>query len=168
MGEGNLYSVLLRQSRKMRLFKAAWLFNIMHYVVRTWPWILVALAAVVLYPDLADKELGYPQLMIDFLPPGLLGLVVASLFAAFMSTISTQINWGASYLVNDLYLRFMNKDATQKQLIFAGRMASALIVTIGAIAAFFSSSVGEIFRLVIAIGTGPGIVLILRWFWWRD
>jgi len=166
-GGGEFIQRIVAAKSESEAVKAAWLFNIMHYVVRTWPWILVALAAVVLYPSLEDKELGYPMLMIDFLPPGLLGLVVASLFAAFMSTISTQINWGASYLVNDLYARFMRPDATQKQLIFAGRVASIIIAVIGAAAAFFSDSVANIFRLVIAIGTGPGVVLILRWFWWR-
>jgi Na+/proline symporter len=147
--------------------KAAWFFNLMHYVVRTWPWVLVALAALVLYPDLADRELGYPKLMLDFLPAGVLGLVVASLVAAFMSTVSTQINWGASYLTNDLYRRFMNPQASQKELVLAGRAASVLIVVLGAAAAFFAKDVATVFRLVIAIGTGPGAVLILRWFWWR-
>ena len=147
--------------------KAAWFFNIMHYVVRTWPWVLVALAAVVLYPDLEDRELGYPKLMLDFLPVGLLGLVVASLVAAFMSTVSTLINWGASYLTNDLYLRFLRPDATQRQLVAAGRVASVLITVLGAAAAFYAQDITTVFRLVIAIGTGPGVVLILRWFWWR-
>ena len=147
--------------------KAAWFFNLMHYVVRTWPWVLVALAAVVVYPNLEDPELGYPKLMLDYLPAGLLGLVVASLVAAFMSTVSTQINWGASYLTNDLYKRFMHPDATQAELVAVGRGASALITVLGALAAFFSESVATVFRLVIAIGTGPGVVLILRWFWWR-
>ena len=147
--------------------KAAWFFNLMHYVVRTWPWVLVALAAVVLYPDLEDPELGYPKLMLDYLPPGLLGLVVASLVAAFMSTVSTQINWGASYLTNDLYQRFVHPDATQAELVAVGRIASVVITVLGALAAFFAESVATVFRLVIAIGTGPGVVLILRWFWWR-
>jgi len=147
--------------------RAAWLFNVMHYVVRTWPWVIVALAALVLYPDLADRELGYPKLMIDFLPAGVLGLVVASLLAAFMSTVSTQINWGASYLTNDLYRRFLNPGAAQAELVLVGRIASVLIVALGAVAAFFSRDVATVFRLVIAIGTGPGAVLILRWFWWR-
>ena len=147
--------------------KAAWFFNAMHYVVRTWPWVLVALAAVVLYPDMEDPELGYPRLMLDFLPAGLLGVVVASLVAAFMSTVSTQINWGASYLTNDIYRRFVRPDATQAELVAFGRAASVLITALGAGAAFFADSVGWIFRLVIAVGTGPGVVLILRWFWWR-
>lgn len=147
--------------------KAAWFFNILHYIVRTWPWIVVALVAMVIYPDLEDRELGYPKLMLDFLPPVMLGLVVSSLIAAFMSTVSTSINWGASYLTNDLYLRFFRPNATQAELVSMGRMASVLVTVIGAIAAFFASDVRTVFRLVIAIGTGPGLVLILRWYWWR-
>ena len=146
---------------------SAWLFNVLHYVVRTWPWVLVALAALVVYPDLEDPEMGYPMLMLDYLPVGVLGLAVASLLAAFMSTVSTQINWGASYLTHDVYARFLRPDASQRELVLAGRAASLLIATVGAVAAFFSESVATIFRLVIAIGTGPGVVLILRWFWWR-
>lgn len=147
--------------------KAAWLFNIMHYVIRTWPWILVALASIVIYPNLEDKELGYPKLMIDFLSPGILGLVVASLVAAFMSTVSTSINWGASFITNDLYRRFLKPDATQAQLVLVGRLSSVLVTVLGGIAAFFAKDVATVFRLVIAIGTGSGLVLILRWFWWR-
>ncbi|NCJ05942.1 sodium:proline symporter [Synechococcales cyanobacterium C] len=147
--------------------RSAWFFNILHYVVRTWPWIVVALVAIVIYPDLADRELGYPRLMLDYLPPVMLGIVVASLLAAFMSTVSTLINWGASYLTNDLYARFMRPQATQAELVLAGRVASILVTVFGAIAAFYAESVAQVFRLVIAIGTGPGLVLILRWYWWR-
>ncbi|WP_008315861.1 sodium:solute symporter family protein [Leptolyngbya sp. PCC 6406] len=147
--------------------KAAWFFNILHYVIRTWPWIVVALVALITFPELEDRELGYPLLMLEFLPPFFLGLVVASLIAAFMSTVSTLINWGASYLTNDLYGRFMRPQATQAELVLAGRIASVLVTILGAIAAFFSQDVTTVFRLVIAIGTGPGLVLILRWFWWR-
>lgn len=147
--------------------KAAWCFNILHYLVRTWPWIVVALVALVVYPDLEDPELGYPKLMLDFLPVGLLGLVVSSLVAAFMSTVSTSINWGASYLTNDLYQRFINPNADQPELVLVGRIASVMVTGLGAIAAFFASDVATVFRLVIAIGTGPGLVLVLRWFWWR-
>jgi len=147
--------------------KAAWLFNILHYVVRTWPWIVVALVAIVVYPNLEDPELGYPKLMLDFLPPVMLGLVVTSLFAAFMSTVSTSINWGASYLTNDLYQRFFRPNAQQSELVLAGRISSVIVTALGAMAAFFSQDVATVFRLVIAIGTGPGLVLILRWFWWR-
>ncbi|MDZ4700954.1 MAG: sodium:solute symporter family protein [Rhodothermales bacterium] len=166
-GGGEFVQRLAASRTEAEAEKAAWLFVIMHYVVRTWPWILVALAALVIYPDLQDRELGYPKLMLDYLPAGVLGLVVASLLAAFMSTVSTQINWGASYLVNDLYRRFMRPDASQRELVVFGRWASLLITVVGAVAAFYATSIGEVFRLVIAMGTGPGMVLILRWFWWR-
>lgn len=147
--------------------KAAWLFNVMHYVVRTWPWIIVALAAVVVFPNLEDKELGYPKLMLEYLSPGLLGLVVASLIAAFMSTVSTSINWGASFITNDLYLRFVEPEASQAKLVAVGRISSVLVTAFGAIAAFVAQDITTVFQLIIAIGTGSGLVLILRWFWWR-
>jgi hypothetical protein len=127
----------------------------------------VALVAIVVFPDLEDPEMGYPLLMLRYLPVGALGLVVASFVAAFMSTVSTQINWGASYLVNDLYARFVNPDASQKRLVALGRLASVIIVAFAAVAAFFANDIGTVFRFMIAIGTGPGAVLILRWFWWR-
>jgi Na+/proline symporter len=166
-GGGEFVQRLAAAKNESEAEKAAWFFNILHYVVRTWPWIAVALAAIALYPDLADRELGYPRLMLDFLPPVLLGLVVASLLAAFMSTVSTLINWGASYLTNDLYGRFIKPDANQSELVAVGRITSVLVTILGALAAFFSDDVATVFRLVIAIGTGPGLVLILRWFWWR-
>ncbi len=147
--------------------KAAWFFNIMHYVVRTWPWIIVALVALAIYPELEDRELGYPRLMLDFLPAGVLGLVVASLLAAFMSTVSTLINWSASYMTNDLYARFMRPKASQKELVMAARVASVIVTAIGAFAAFNSTSIATVYRLILAVGTGPGLVLILRWYWWR-
>lgn len=147
--------------------KAAWLFNALHYVVRVWPWILVALVALVVFPGLEDPEKGYPLLMLKYLPAGALGIVVASFVAAFMSTVSTQINWGASYLVNDLYARFVNPQASQARLVALGRITSVAIVAFAAAAAFFAQDIGTVFRFMIAIGTGPGAVLILRWFWWR-
>ncbi|NET38000.1 MAG: Na+:solute symporter [Cyanothece sp. SIO1E1] len=166
-GGGEFIQRLAAAKDEAEAEKSAWFFNILHYVVRTWPWVVVALAAVVIYPNLEDRELGYPKLMLEFLPQALLGLVVASLIAAFMSTVSTLINWGASYLTNDLYGRFIRPEATQSELVFAGRMASVLVTVLGAIAAFYATDVSTVFRLVIAIGTGPGLVLILRWFWWR-
>lgn len=166
-GGGEFVQRLIAAKDEAEAEKSAWLFNILNYVVRTWPWVIVALVAIVIYPDLSDRELGYPKLMLDFLPPVFLGLVVTSLLAAFMSTVSTLINWGASYLTNDLYGRFINRNATQTQLVFAGRVASVLVTVIGAIAAFYAESIATVFQLVIAIGTGPGLVLILRWFWWR-
>ncbi len=166
-GGGEFIQRLAASKDEAEAEKAAWFFNILHYVIRTWPWVVVALAAVVIYPNLEDRELGYPMLMLDFLPPVLLGLVVASLIAAFMSTVSTLINWGASYLTNDLYGRFMRPSAPQAELVLAGRLASVVVTGLGAIAAFYAQDVTTVFRLVIAIGTGPGLVLILRWFWWR-
>ena len=166
-GGGEFVQRLVSVRTEAEAEKAAWLFNGLNYVVRTWPWVLVALAALVLYPDLEDKQLGYPRMMLDFLPVGVLGLVVASLVAAFMSTISTSINWGASYLTNDLYRRFIRPAAPDAELVLVGRVCSALITAIAATAAFFFDDVAVVFRLVIAIGTGPGVVLILRWFWWR-
>src|SRR5690606_7061692 len=161
-GGGEFIQRLAASKDEAEAEKAAWWFNITHYVIRTWPWILVALAALVLYPELEDRELGYPKLMLDFLPVGLLGLVVASLVAAFMSTISTNINWGASYLTNVLYRRFIDPDASQQQLVLVGRVTSVLITAFRAIATFFAQDVATVFRLVIAIGTGPGVVLILQ------
>lgn len=166
-GGGEFIQRLIAAKNETEAEKSAWFFNILHYIVRTWPWILVALVAMVIYPDLTDRELGYPKLMLDFLPPVVLGLVVTSLIAAFMSTVSTSINWGASYLTNDIYLRFLKPNATQAELVMVGRIASVLVTIIGAIAALNSTDVTTVFRLVIAIGTGPGLVLILRWFWWR-
>ncbi|TVQ48131.1 MAG: sodium:proline symporter [Gloeocapsa sp. DLM2.Bin57] len=166
-GGGEFIQRLLSVKDETEAVKSAWLFNILHYIVRTWPWIVVALVAIVYYPNLEDPELAYPKLMLEFLPPILLGLVVASLIAAFMSTVSTSINWGASYLTNDLYQRFVNPEATQPQLVLVGRLSSIFVTVIGAIAAFYADDIYTVFELVIAIGTGPGLILILRWFWWR-
>lgn len=146
--------------------RATHAFNILNYVVRTWPWVLVGLAALVLLPGLEDPELAYPVLMKRYLPPGLLGLVFASLLAAFMSTVSTQINWGASYIVNDLYARFWGV-GDDRRLLVAARWSSVILTAIAATVSFFMQDVGAVFRFVILIGTGPGLVLLLRWFWWR-
>lgn len=166
-GGGEFIQRLIAAKDEAEAEKSAWLFNILNYVVRTWPWIIVALVALVIYPDLEDRELGYPKLMLDFLPPAMLGLVVASLLAAFMSTVSTSINWGASFVTNDLYLRFVKPDASQDELVWVGRLSSVFVTALGAVAAYFAQDVATVFRLVIAIGTGSGLVLILRWFWWR-
>ena len=166
-GGGEFVQRLLASRSEADAERAAWLFVWLHYVIRAWPWILVGLAAIVVFPDLSDPDLGYPMLMMRYLPTGLLGLVVASFFAAFMSTVSTQINWGASYLVNDLYGRFIKPEASQEELVRWARLASVLITGLAAIAAFFADDIAALFRFMIAIGTGPGAVLILRWFWWR-
>ena len=147
--------------------RAAVLFNVLNYVVRTWPWVVVALAALVVLPDLKDPELAYPLMMRRYLPAGLLGLVFASLLAAFMSTVSTQVNWGASYIVRDVYQRFVRRDASQPRLVLVARLASVLITVLAAVASFAMDDVGRIFRFIILIGNGSGTVLLLRWFWWR-
>ena len=166
-GGGEFVQRLAASKTTVDAEKAAWLFSVLHYVVRTWPWIVSALAAVVLYPDLTDKELGYPLLLVDYLPPVVLGVVVTSLIAAFLSTVSTLINWGADYLTTDGYVRFLSPAATAGEKRLVGRVASILIAILGAIVAFVSNDIATIFRLAIAVGTGPGLVLILRWFWWR-
>ncbi len=147
--------------------KAAALFNIINYVVRTWPWIVVALAALVVLPPQGDPELAYPLMMLRYLPAGVLGLVFASLLAAFMSTVSTQVNWGASYAVRDLYQRFFRPAATDSQLVVVSRVATVLITAVAALASFASDDVGTVFRFLILVGNGTGAVLLLRWFWWR-
>lgn len=213
-GGGEFVQRLLAAKDEAEAEKSAWFFNFMHYIIRTWPWIVVALAAIVIYPNLEDPELAYPKLMLDFLPPVVLGLVVASLIAAFMSTVSTSINWGASYIANDLYLPLVHPQASadkqrlqyrlseinrqqleliqgnlaidpaltqesqeisqqlaqidqEKRLILVAQLASVLVTALGALAAFYAKDITTVYRLVIAIGTGPGLVLILRWFWWR-
>ena len=127
---------------------------------------LVALAAMVVLPGLEDPELAYPLMMLRYLPAGLLGLAVAGMLAAFMSTVSTQVNWGASYLVHDLYARFAGV-RDERRLIASARWASVLITVVAATISFFMEDVGTVFRTLILIGNGPGLVLLLRWFWWR-
>jgi len=170
-GGGEFIQRLSASKDEAEAERAAWFFNILNYVVRTWPWVLVGLVGLVLYPDAlesgGDPETNYPRLMLDYLPAGLLGLVVASLIAAFMSTVSTQINWGASYITNDLYQRFVHPDASQRELVWVGRISSAVLTAMAGWVAFNAQDVGTIFTFIIAIGTGPGAVLILRWFWWR-
>jgi len=147
--------------------RAAGLFNLLNYVVRTWPWVVVALAAMVVLPGLADPETAYPLMMVRYLPAGVLGLVFASLLAAFMSTVSTQVNWGASYLVRDLYQRFVAPEAAERRLVAVARAATVGITLLAAAASFAMTDVGRIFRFIILIGNGSGTVLLLRWFWWR-
>jgi Na+/proline symporter len=142
-------------------------FNIAHYAVRPWPWILVGLVSLILYPDLADKESGYVRVMIDYLPPYLRGLMLAAFAAAYMSTIGTQLNWGASYLVNDFYRRFLRKDATEKHYVYASQAATALITLISAVVTFYMDSIAGAWKLLILTGAGTGGVLLLRWYWWR-
>jgi solute:Na+ symporter, SSS family len=147
--------------------RAAGLFNVLNYVVRTWPWVVVALAALVVLPGLRDPETAYPLMMLRYLPSGLLGLVLASLVAAFMSTVATQVNWGASYVARDLYQRFAAPGAGEARLVLVGRLASVLITLLAAAGSLAMNDVGRMFRFIILIGNGSGTVLLLRWFWWR-
>ncbi len=166
-GGGEFIQRLLATRDERQAQLAGWVFLVVNYLVRSWLWILVALAAVVLLPNQQDWELSYPVLAINYLPPVAIGLVVVSLVAAFMSTVSTAVNWGASYLTHDLYQRFFRPVAGKRELLLVGQFTSLILLVIGVVTAFFSESIGSVFRLVIAIGTGPGVVLLLRWFWWR-
>ncbi len=165
-GGGMFVQRLSSTANEKEAEKAAMAFNVLNYIVRTWPWVLVGLAALLVLPGLDDPELAYPLMMVKYLPAGLLGLVFASLLAAFMSTVSTQVNWGASYLVHDLYARFTG-EADERKLLRAARWASIVITLLAATLSFFMDSVGTVFRFLILIGNGPGLVLLLRWFWWR-
>jgi solute:Na+ symporter, SSS family len=142
-------------------------FNIAHYAIRPWPWILTALASVVLYPDLADPETGYVKVMIDHLPPSLRGLMLAGFAAAYMSTIATQLNWGASYLVNDFYRRFWKPNETGQHYVLISQAATVLLTVISVAVTFFMDSIAGAWKLLIVTGAGTGGVLLLRWYWWR-
>ena len=166
-GGGEFIQRLLATKNEQQAQFAGWVFLVVNYLLRSWLWIVVGLSALVLLPPQQDWELSYPTLAIEYLPPVVLGIVVVSLVAAFMSTVSTSLNWGASYLTHDLYKRFLRPKANQNELILVGQVTCALLLLIGIMTALVSNSIGSIFRLVIAIGTGPGVVLVLRWFWWR-
>ena len=142
-------------------------FNIAHYAIRPWPWILVAMASLILYPGLADPETGYIRVMIDHLPPALRGLMVAAFAAAYMSTIATQLNWGASYLVNDFWRRFVRRDADEKYYVTASKVATLFLTLVSAAVTFRMDSIGGAWKILIVTGAGTGAVLLLRWYWWR-
>ena len=154
------------KNEKHALFSTLW-FNIAHYCLRPWPWILVALVSMAVYPDLADKESGYIQVMVDYLPVGFRGLLLAAFAAAFMSTISTQLNWGTSYLINDFYRRFINTKADHKHYVFVSRLSTLLILGIAAIFTYYLETVAGAWKFLLALGAGTGSVYILRWYWWR-
>ncbi|HYK82813.1 MAG TPA: sodium:solute symporter family protein [Gemmatimonadales bacterium] len=154
------------KDEKHSLLATLW-FNIAHYAVRPWPWILVALASLILFPGLADPETGYIRVMIDYLPSSLRGLMVAAFAAAYMSTIATQLNWGASYLVNDFYRRFVHRQADERHYVRASRVATVLLTVISAAVSFRLESIGGAWKLLFATGAGTGTVLLLRWYWWR-
>ena len=166
-GGGEFIQRMLATRDEQQARLAGWVFLVVNYLVRSWLWVVVALAALVLLPDQGDWELSYPALAVQLLPPVALGLVVVSLVAAFMSTVSTSVNWGASYLTHDLYQRFIRPNAGSGELLLVGQLTTVLLLGLGVVTALISDSIGTVFRLVIAIGSGPGVVLVLRWFWWR-
>jgi Na+/proline symporter len=142
-------------------------FNVAHYALRPWPWILTALAAVVLYPHLEHPETGYMLIVSQHVPPALRGIVIAGFMAAFMSTIATQLNWGASYLVSDFYRRFIKRDADDKHYVLISRLATVLLVIASAGISVLLSDIRSGWQVVLEVGAGTGGVYLLRWYWWR-
>ncbi|WP_421824365.1 sodium:solute symporter family protein [Flagellimonas oceanensis] len=179
-GGGYIAQRMLSAKNEKHAIGATFFFNIMHYAVRPWPWILVALASLVVFPDLeslrqafpvvTDDKLGHDlaySAMLTKLPAGLLGLVLASLVAAYMSTISTQLNWGSSYIVYDFYKQRINPEASEKQLVRVGRSATVGLMAISALLALALQNALQLFEVLLVFGAGTGLIFILRWFWWR-
>jgi len=154
------------KDEKHSLLATLW-FQVAHYALRPWPWILTALVSLVLYPGLADPEAGYLRVMNDHLPASLRGLMVAAFAAAYMSTIATQLNWGASYLVNDFYRRFIRREASERHYVVASRLATVFLTVVSAVITFYMTSIAAAWKLLIVTGAGTGGVLLLRWYWWR-
>jgi len=160
--------ILCARDEKHSLLATLW-FNVAHYAVRPWPWILTALASLVLYPDLADKESGFVRTIVDptVFPVALRGLMIAAFAAAYMSTIGTQLNWGASYLVNDFYRRFLEKGAGERHYVRASQAATVFLMLASCVVTWYQDSIAGAWTFLIAVGAGTGSVYILRWFWWR-
>jgi len=179
-GGGYIAQRMLSAKDEKNAVGATLFFNIAHYALRPWPWIIVALASLIVFPEMSDIRAAFPHVaestinddlaysaMLTFLPSGLMGLVLASLIAAFMSTISTHLNWGSSYVVNDFYLRFVKPDATDKEQVMVGRISTVLLMVFAAILALGLSNALQAFDILLQIGAGTGLIFILRWFWWR-
>lgn len=154
------------KDEKHSLLATLW-FNIAHFAVRPWPWVVTALASLVLFPGLADPETGYVRVMIRYLPASLRGIMLAAFAAAYMSTIATQLNWGASYIVNDFYRRFVRKQAADRHYVAVSQWTTVLLTVVSAVITFYMSSISGAWKLLIVTGAGTGMVLLLRWFWWR-
>ena len=179
-GGGYIAQRMLASKDENHAIGATFFFNILHYALRPWPWIIVALASLVVFPDLAsikeafpnvsdDKlghDLAYPA-MLTFLPAGLAGIVLTSLIAAYMSTISTHLNWGASYIVNDFYKQNINPDANEKTLVNVGKISTVILMIISAGLALSFTNALEIFKFILMFGAGTGLIFLVRWFWWR-
>ncbi len=179
-GGGYIAQRMLAAKDEKHAIGATLLFNFAHYALRPWPWILVALASMVVFPDLNALKSAFPNIpsdivkndlaysaMLTYLPNGLLGIVVASLIAAVMSTISTHLNWGASYVVNDFYKRFIKNDASESELVLVGKASVLGLMVLSAILALFLSNALQAFHILLQIGAGTGLLFLLRWFWWR-
>ncbi len=158
--------IFCAKDEKHSLWAVLW-FNIAHYALRPWPWILTALVSVVLYPDLADPEVGYVKVWVDHLPPAFRGFMLAAFAAAYMSTIATQLNWGSSYMVNDFYRRFLARDRDERHYVLISRLATAFLAILGAAVSLVMESVAGAWQLLLGIGAGTGAVYLLRWYWWR-
>ena len=179
-GGGYIAQRMLSAKDEKNAIYSTLLFNITHYAVRPWPWILIALSSIVVYPTLSDisssfpgidqsiigNDIAYPA-MLYLLPSGLLGLVLASLIAAFMSTISSHLNWGASYISLDFYKRFIKKDASEKEIVFVGRISTIILMLLAGFLALELSDALGAFQILLQIGAGTGSIFLMRWFWWR-
>ena len=179
-GGGYIAQRMFSAKNESHAVGATFFFNVAHYAIRPWPWILIALSSLIIFPELSDIQRAFPNLpenklghdvaypaMLTLLPSGLLGLVAASLIAAFMSTMSTQVNLGSSYLVNDFYQRFIRTDASEKELVMVGRIFSVISIILGGGLGLMLTSAGQAFDLLLMLGAGTGLIYILRWFWWR-
>ena len=179
-GGGYIAQRMLAAKNENHAIGATFFFNIMHYALRPWPWILVALASLVVYPDVVSISEAFPNVpadklghdlaysaMLTKLPSGLLGIVLASLVAAYMSTISTQLNWGSSYMVFDFYKQQINPNATEKQMVAVGRLSTVVLMVLSAFLALAMQNAMGVFNLLLSFGAGTGLIFILRWFWWR-
>jgi solute:Na+ symporter, SSS family len=175
-GGGYIAQRMMSAKDEKHSIYATLFFQIAHYSLRPWPWIIVGLCAIVLYPELgaSDKKLGYVMAMKDFLPPGLKGLLLVAFFAAYMSTISTQLNWGASYVVNDFFKRFIKKEndyesieKAEKNYVFISRLTTVLIMLLALYITSLIETISGVWSFIIEAGAGLGLVLILRWYWWR-
>ncbi len=179
-GGGYIAQRMLSAKDERNAMGATLLYNAAHFALRPWPWILIALASIVIFPELSDLQAAFPDLpadklgndvaypaMLTLLPTGLLGLVAAALIAAYMSTMSTQLNLGASYLVNDFYKRFIKPDANEKELVWAGRISTIASMILGTWLGLILTDASQAFNLLLLLGAGTGLIYILRWFWWR-
>ena len=179
-GGGYIAQRIFSAKNESHAVKASLFFNIAHYALRPWPWIIIALSSLVMFPELSDLQNAFPDLpndklghdiaypaMLTLLPTGLLGLVAASLIAAFMSTMSTQVNLGASYLVNDYYRRFIDPDASERKLVWIARLFTIISLGLGAGLGLMLTNASQAFSLLLLLGAGTGLIYILRWFWWR-